>query len=123
MAIPECDWLNWQSAPTDNGDYVTPIDEVKKRYETAEILPERAWLVLNWDAKRLWLKFAVLEWYSSNGDGSNAVAALVFHGEGPSSGLRECRHTYWGESGYIFYPNAAVIMAGLRALEAFFDLD
>lgn len=48
--------------------------------------------------------------------------SLVFHGEGPSDGLRELRHTYWGEDGYLFYPDARVITAALAALKEWFDV-
>lgn len=50
----------------------------------------------------------------------------VFHGGGPSGSLRELRHTYWGEpnnSGYIFYPNGALICAAFQHLKRWFDCD
>ena len=54
----------------------------------------------------------------------------VFHGNGfgdlAGGGLRELRHTYWGEadnSGYIFYPNAKLICDAFKHLNRWFDLD
>lgn len=48
----------------------------------------------------------------------------IMHGDGPSKGLRELRHTYWGEpdSGYIFYPNGKLISAAFGALRTWFDV-
>jgi hypothetical protein len=55
-----------------------------------------------------------------------ATYEVVFYGGGPSSSLRELRHTYWGQAdngGYIFYPNAKLITAAFAALRRWFDCD
>lgn len=96
------------------------LDDARSRYEVRD-LPGKGYLVLNWDAERFWLKFAVLSFLSSSGDDTEVEMDLQFHGEGPTGNLRECRHTYWGDGGYIFYPSGKVISAGLEALSEFFD--
>lgn len=50
----------------------------------------------------------------------------VFHGYGYAGGLRELRHTYWGEAdraGYIYYVNARLIADAFAILRRWFDLD
>lgn len=77
------------------------------------------WLVLKRD--EFWIRFAVLEFATSDTDDANEFDHLLFYGEGPGGALRECRHTYWGEDGYIFYPNGVLISAAFRELSEFFD--
>lgn len=45
---------------------------------------------------------------------------VVFHGEG-YAGLRECRHTWWGEDGYLYYPDPELISAAFVELRQWFD--
>jgi hypothetical protein len=48
---------------------------------------------------------------------------LVLHGDGPAGELRELRHTYWGDEGYLFYPDVRVIVAAMAALKEWFDVE
>lgn len=66
------------------------------------------------------VEFAVLEWDSSCA--GEDFYSMVFHGQGVGSGLREMRHTYWGEGGYLFYAPADVIAAAFEALKEWFDV-
>ncbi len=70
-----------------------------------------------------WHKFAVMDFYSEEYKTKITDYTCLFHGEGPSGSLRECRHTYWGErgDGYIFYPNGKVIADAFVKLSAFYD--
>lgn len=72
------------------------------------------------------VEFAVFDWSSSEGpdltDIDSTQYTLLFYGEGPSDGLRECRHTYWGQEGYIFYPDAELISDALEKLKKWFDM-
>lgn len=52
-----------------------------------------------------------------NGDSKETWAKLLMHGRGFLGNLKECRHTYWGDEGYIFYPNKKYIEAILNYLE------
>lgn len=112
------DWL--ESFLNDKDEIVYSLDKIPVAYEIREIT--NGWVVLNWHDET-WLKFAVLEFNHSDGDGSNTVTTPVFHGEGPSGSLRECRHTYWGYDGYIFYPNGQLITEAFKVLSEFYDLD
>ncbi len=114
--------IEWLENVQEENDVVYPLDRIDVRYERRELTPS-VWLILNWDANKLWLKFAVLEFYCSEGDGKNTMLSCVFHGEGPVGNLRECRHTYWGNDGYLFYPNGKAITSGIQALSEFFDID
>jgi hypothetical protein len=80
------------------------------------------------DDRELSVSFAVFQFAcgsaTQNGvEVSGAKMSLVFHGEGPSGALRELRHTYWGEDGYIFYPNGELISKAFVALREWFDCD
>lgn len=99
------------------------LEIYQNKYEVIELLPEDAWIALKWDNEKFWLDFAVLRFEHSDNDGSNIAVKTMLHGSGPSGNLRECRHTYWGENGYIFYPNKKVIKAALNELGKYFDLD
>ncbi len=52
-----------------------------------------------------------------------AYYSVLFHGDGPSGSLRELRHTTWGESGYIYYPNGLLISDAFKHLARWFDCD
>lgn len=95
-------------------------------YEVRQLIPDNAWIVLNWDDEKHWLKFAVLQFYTTDSD--SILTTCIFHGEGPSGNLRECRHTYWGEhehgdclSAYMPYPNGPAIRAAFKVLSEFYD--
>ena len=47
--------------------------------------------------------------------------SLVFHGDGIGGALREMRHSYWGENGYLFYADRQLIARALEALGKWFD--
>jgi hypothetical protein len=110
----------------DGVDVYYPLDLAKEKFEI-KYLCEDGYLILHYDeVNPFWLKFAVMEFgYSlTHEDKEDEVfMSCLFYGEGPTGGLNECRHTYWGDGGYIFYPNAKIITAGLKALEEFFDMD
>ncbi len=95
-----------------------PLKEAETQYDVVK-LTGKGWLVLKRETD-LWLKFAVLEFHSSD-EKDQVTTTCLFHGEGTLGSLRECRHTYWGESGYLFYPNGPLITAALQQLSEFFD--
>lgn len=98
------------------------LEYLKNNFEIREIA-EHVYMLLKWDAEKIWLDFAFFDFLISDFDYKNMFVECVFHGCGPTGALRECRHTYWGEEGYIFYPKKRVIKAALKALEEFYDLD
>lgn len=114
------DWLEGVKDEQGNAEY--SLDNARGKYEVQELYAD-GWLVLNWDADRFWLKFAVLRFKFSECDGTGVYLSAIFHGEGPTNNLRECRHTWWGENsdGYVFYPNGQIISKAFTVLSEFFD--
>lgn len=82
-------------------------------------LTDSAWLLVHDDDGIV--EFAVFEFFMSDADGSNAQHTMLLHGSGPSGELRECRHIWWGEDGYTFYLDFAVVEATLKELRRWFD--
>ncbi len=107
--------------PEDNAKCYS-LDEIKKTFEVEE-LTKNCWLVLSWGSEKLWLDFAVMEFYYGSADSDEIFVKCIFHGQGASDNLRECRHTYWGDAGdgYLFYPNGIHIAAAFKALSKYFD--
>lgn len=54
-------------------------------------------------------------------DNEDEYLELIFYGEGVGSDLRECRHTYWGEAGYIFCMPLDLIKEAMIELAKYFD--
>lgn len=69
------------------------------------------------------VSFVVFAFSSSNVDGTDAVYECIFHGNGFAGGLRELRHSYWGEDGYVFYPSATLIAGAFKELQRWFDCE
>lgn len=122
------DWLREFEQQLGHGrePFVYAIDALRERFDVRQ-LPD-GWLVLRRAELHPgsgWLYFAALRFAQSDVGGANELDALVFYGEGPGGkrgeSLRECRHTYWGESGYIFYPDGKLITAALATLAEFYD--
>lgn len=67
-----------------------------------------------------WMEFALFG--LSFGDVGEEVVTPVFHGMGPSGALREMRHTYWGDEGYLFYAPGKTIAEAFQVLGKYFDL-
>lgn len=113
------DWLKHIVQIEDHGcpEEVYPLSKLKKEFELRDLKTRDAYLVLNKDEN--WIKFAVLDFHTGMDD--DIFLSCVFHGEGPTDPLRECRHTYWGDKGYLFYPNGEVISAAFSVLSEFFD--
>lgn len=117
--------IKWLDSPEKNhlDMAVYSLDYCRKNFLVSD-LTNRGYLVIKHsdDPDSDWMHFAVLSFDSSSGiDGSNTMLTAVFHGDGPSGVLRECRHTYWGEDGYIFYPDGPLIASALTALSRYYD--
>lgn len=110
------DWL--ESVVNHNKDgFVYPLEAAKK-FEIIDLCCGGK-LILNIDDNTI--DFAVLEFYSSGINDTNVLLSEIFHGVGFSGSLRECRHTYWGEDGYVFYPNGKIIADAFKKLSIYFD--
>lgn len=117
-------WLTVEKNEYNDSNYYL-LSEMKAKYEVVE-LGNDGYLVLNWDKENLGyenepihLEFAVFSFNSC--DDKDTWLNLQFHGNGPSGSLKECRHTYWGEAGYIFYPNGKVISLAFKELSKYFN--
>ena len=124
--------LGWLPGVQEEDDFVYNIDELRAAgWDVRELKNVEyvcGWLVVQRDLPAspsggLWLRFAVLRFHQSDDEGEKATC--LFYGDGPGGAegdsLRECRHTYWGEGGYIFYPDGTLIVAALKALSEFYD--
>lgn len=105
-----------------NNEPCFKLSEIKT-YSTVEmLLPRRLWVA--YILQEGCLDFAFFEFGSIILDDpiDESQLNLLLHGRGFTGG-RECRHTYWGEEGYIFYPNASNIIAAINWLTKYFDMD
>jgi hypothetical protein len=112
------DWLNSDHrGMSDNIVYL--LSEVNDKCQIIE-LDNEGYLALVYDEESEFkLTFAVFT--SNSSDDKDTYLTVQFHGYGFTGGLRECRHTYWGEDGYLFYPNGRVIRLAFKELSKYFD--
>jgi len=100
-----------------NEDYYS-LNKIKQTsFKIIEL--KGGYLVL--DIKEITVEFALLSVIGSElNDSGEEFLELIFHGDG-TSGLRECRHTYWGEKGYLFYMPINLIKQAMDKLNEYFD--
>lgn len=110
--------VSWLKAHEERDDTVYLLSEMKKDFEVIDFGND-GYLVLNWSTS-LWLQFAVLRFHTGY-DEERIFLSVIFHGEGAVGNLRECRHTWWGEEGYIFYPDGDIITSAFKHLSKYFD--
>lgn len=114
-----CTWLD--PVNKDDNNIYYSLDNIKTKHEVRNLDDhDSGYLVLD-NKEEDWLRFAVLEFVSSKYDGTDVKVNMVFHGDGPSNNLRELRHTWWGNEGYLFYPNFKTIKSALDMLLEFYD--
>lgn len=121
--------VNWDTyiRSKDNcNDNIYFLDDFQASELQVEQLNDNLWVVHNYKVNKdnyCWLEFAFFEFNSSDGDGSNIELTMMMNGNGPVGSLKECRHTYWGKEGYMFYPNRTHINAALKWLSAYYDME
>lgn len=111
-----------------NGDDVYSLPEVRGKYvKVVELLPEESWLALN-PKGDYWLDYALFTFNSQVcQDGAPILLNCIFHGGGsatfddPATGLREMRHTYFSNEGYIFYLPMKTMRLAFDELSKYFD--
>ena len=100
----------------------TSMEDVKKLGRVIELLPEQLWVV-----QRIGLKgydeLQFLTFRSCSSDGSDLEVDPLFLIKGFSEHLREGRHTYFPDKGYIFYMNSAIMKEALNYCEKHFDMN
>ena len=82
--------------------------------DCAENLGDDLWVLSVRDSN--YLSFAFFS-------GTEVAESMIMYGHGYIK-LRECRHTYWGDEGYIYFPSKIQFIKIFDWLEAQgFDLD
>lgn len=69
---------------------------------------------------RGWITWALLAFSST--DGVRTQYDVLARGEGTGGCLREARHTWFGDAGYVFYIDAKLLAWGLEQLKEWFEL-
>jgi hypothetical protein len=106
------------------GDPTWRLDQLKAAFdETHELIPNALWAFKRERDSIVAVTFVTF--LMSNMDGSELEVMHMLSTWGPSGGLREARHSYWGPdgNGYVFYMNFEHVRAALSYLERFFDGD
>lgn len=116
MSIP---WiLETVEDPFENDNVLYSLEYLKKNFSVSSLGESKGFLITT-DTSYLIIYFAVMEFYCS--DEKEILLNCIFHGSGPSGNLRECRHIYWGEEGYTFYPNGILITEAFKKLSEYYD--
>lgn len=119
-------WDKYSFGQDNCNDLLYKLDTLKENFQYEELIPESLWVMHNNNPDKdgyCSLDFAFFDFNSSDGDGSNVELNMIMYGWGPTGTLKECRHTYWGKDGYIFYPNKKKIEIILNWLSVYFDME
>jgi hypothetical protein len=100
------------------GDVTYSLNEIKLKFDIVELQPEQSWFVSQSDGN--WMEWAVFEW-AGGLIGENPDASLLFYGGGTLGSLREMRHTYFPDNGYVFYFPIKTMQLALAELSKYFD--
>jgi hypothetical protein len=100
----------------------TSIEDILKLGEVVEIVEERLWVVQN-IGKKGCDEIQFMTFGSSLMDGSNLTLDPMFLIHGYSGTLREGRHTYFPDDGYVFYMDSRLMRIALDYCEKYFDMD
>lgn len=85
-------------------------------------LPSDARLVVHVNGWNV--RFACFRWHSElveEGKAGVAYYEMLFHGRGVGGAAKECRHTWWGDQGYLYLMPLDVVAAAAIALDDWFD--
>lgn len=85
-------------------------------------LPEDARLVVHVDGWNVY--FACFLWHSElveEGAARVTYYERLFHGRGVGGDAKECRHTWWGDQGYVHLMPLDVVAAAAISLDDWFD--
>jgi hypothetical protein len=106
---------------TEENDYKQyEINDLKSLPSKLEML-DRTDVIVLYTIEEHWMTFCFLAWSASSGDESWYTP--LWHGMGPTGSLRECRHSYIGEDGYVFYVKKQDFIAVLDWLSQHYDMD
>lgn len=96
------------------------LSVLKNAFPTLEVLEDQRLVVVS-VTDGIWMDFAFFEWVGSSAE--EQWFSLLWHGGGTLGSLRECRHSYIGENGYVFYIKKKTFIQALDWLSKHFDLD
>ena len=68
------------------------------------------------DVGEIIIQFCLLEHICEGDDDDDLGLEIVFYGSGVGGSLMECRHTFWGEGGYVFYINLRLVKDAMTHL-------
>jgi len=104
-----------------NDEEVYSLDKMKELSTEHVELPSNGHLFYYREADGLHLNFFVGGFHTSDVDNKNVVIDKIWTGCGPTGNLRELRHSFFGENGYIFYVNLDILEAASKDLRRYFD--
>ena len=96
------------------------LQEIKKYYKIEELLEDRLWVASTMEME-IHQTLIFLKFNYSDDDGINVTT--LFSIEGPIGNLKEGRHTYFPENGYIFYMNYEEMCISLNHCKKYFEMD
>lgn len=102
----------------------TLMKDVEKMGEVVTIIPDNLWVVQN-VGKEGADELQFVTFSSSDMDGSDLIITVdpLFLIQGYSEVLREGRHTFFPDKGYIFYMNRKHMIAALDYCTLYFDMN
>lgn len=102
-----------------------PLYELGKYGCIVNIVPNKLWVVerIGVESKIDALHFVQFHSQEISPNTGPIEVSSLFIIEGFSDSLREGRHTYFPEKGYIFYMNADNMIAALTYCKKYFDMD
>lgn len=109
-----------ENRPDRKGVYYSDVLLKETQLNLEVIIPEK--LIVVYSDDNSWYDFCFMEWQSTDSDGTKYYTKFM-EVSGPSDPLRECRHSYIGNKGYVFYLEKDVMLAILNYLEKYYDLD
>lgn len=110
----------FKEVPYIDGTKVVKHSDVSSTFQKVEYLTED-FIVAYEKTHEVWMDFLFLEMnHYSDGEAFYSELCRV---SGPSEGLRECRHTFFADDGYLFYMNGKNIIAMIEFLDKFYDMD
>lgn len=109
----------------DTGDLIYSLDAVRNGATAVHSCDKNSWLAI-WedpDKESILVEYALFEFHMSESDGSSIMVDCTFHGYGLAGSLREMRHTYFPNDGYVFYLPMARMRKAFDILERYFDAE
>lgn len=103
-------------------DSLYRLDRLQKHHKMETILEESLYVAANDNGD--WVECTFFEWTSESDDG--VYLTPLFSSSGPGGvdcPLRECRHTYFADKGYVFYMNRERMIAALDYCTKYWDMD